>query len=189
VPVAEPNSEFVLVPSVGRRVGRGHALFLLLAIAAVTFVRAKWFSGDSRASPVVEVPPRSPNIASPSTAPEKAAMPASPTLIGSWGDHYYGERTMTFRADGTGTMVIKLDSVGQAIYGEKLLFELDWENRDGVLVMEFTGGEPKAAVESISKLWGTKHEQKIEQLSDSELYLRSADSQNLYKLKRLADGE
>lgn len=171
------------------RFKRRHAALMLLAVVAVFAVRAKWFSGASQAaSDVTPVP--APVVAAPlgpqpaETAPPE---PAGPSMLGSWRDKFYGERTMTFRDDGTGVMVIRLDSIGQAIYGEKLLFELAWENRDGVLVMKFTGGQPKNAVALISKGWGDTHEQKIELLTDTDLHLRSTDSQNLYKLQRVAE--
>jgi hypothetical protein len=170
-----------------------HAAFVLLAVAIVLAVRARWFSGTSQAAPegtAASAPRSAPSSAEPEAVAEPAAQAgqeAHPSLIGSWRDQYYGERTMTFRPDGTGTMLIKLDAVGRAIYGEKLLFELAWENRDGVLVMTFTGGEPKDAVATISKLWGQRHEQRIERLTETELHLRSTDSNNLYTLKRLDD--
>lgn len=108
-----------------------------------------------------------------------------PLLFGSWKDNFYGERTMTFLPDGTGTMRIQLDLIGQAIYGKSLLFHLAWEDRDGVLEMKFTSGEPKEAVATISKAFGDTHHQKIELLTESELHLRSTDSNNLYKLIRV----
>jgi hypothetical protein len=163
---------------------------LLLALIAVFVIRARWFSELSHAAPqnvtpaVVAVPeetPRQPTPEEPETPAEKQRR----MFLGSWRDDYYGERTMTFANDGTGVMVIKLDSVGQAIYGEKLLFNLAWTIRDGVLEMKFTGGEPKTAVETISKLWGDTHLQAIEVLTETDLHLRSTDSQNLYTLKRL----
>ncbi len=178
----------------GRRARRHFAALVLLAVIGVLFVRAKWFSRSTDAAPVsvVVVP----------AATAAPAMPAEPfevehapedaerrRLLGSWRDQYYGERTMTFLADGAGTMIIKLDSVGQAIYGPQLLFDLAWTIRDGVLEMKFTGGEPKDSVATISKLWGDTHLQKIESLTESELQLRSTDSQNLYTLKRLPDSQ
>lgn len=179
-----------------RKVVRQPAFWILLAVLAVAGIRAWWFSGASQAAAVTEKsgvpqmtakPPSEDSATNSSLEATHPAEPSQPTMFGSWRDDYYGERTMTFQPDGTGVMVIKLDSVGQAIYGEKLLFNLKWENRDGVLVMQFTGGEPKQAVETISKLWGDRHEQKIELLTETELHLRSTDSQNLYKLKHIEE--
>lgn len=181
----------------GRRLRLQHGLLILLMAALVVVVRARWFSGASQAA-AVTAPAEAEPVAAHATKPildgplaqtpaatASAEEPAQPTIFGSWRDDYYGERTMTFRPDGTGVMVIKLDSVGRAMIGANLLFNLSWENRDGVLVMQFTGGEPKAAVERISKLWGDRHEQKIELLTETDLHLRSTDSQNLYKLKHV----
>jgi hypothetical protein len=180
-----------------RRFRLHHAGLLLLVFAAAVAARARFFSGSTQASTAGEaqsvvvplVAPENTPAESPSPADGVATPTTGPSLFGSWRDQYYGERTMTFRPDGSGTMLIKLDAVGRAIYGEKLLFELAWENRGGVLVMEFTGGEPKDAVATISKIWGARHEQKIELLTDEELHLRSTDSNNLYTLKRLPDAD
>lgn len=174
----------------GWRVKRHHAALVLLAVVSIFAIRAKWFSGASLAAPVLNVestnkPSPQPDAADKSASVSVPEKPSEPSLIGSWRDRYYGERTMTFRADGTGTMLIMLDSVGQTLYGEKLFFEIAWENDDGVLVMTFIGGEPKSAVATISNVWGTRHEQKIESLTESELQLRSTDSKNLYTLKRV----
>lgn len=184
-------------PAVGRKMQFQHVVLILLAAITVLFIRARWFSGASQAAAdadpaavnagatQVTNPVLAESIAVRSEASATPAEPAQPTIFGSWRDNYYGERTMTFRPDGTGVMVIKLDSVGQAMIGANLLFNLSWENQDGVLVMQFTGGEPKAAVERISKLWGDRHEQKIELLTATDLHLRSTDSQNLYQLKHV----
>jgi hypothetical protein len=188
--MTEQITEPALPSPAGWRVKRYHAALVILAVVSVFAIRAKWFSGASLAAPVMIVESSSPpKPAEKTETASSAEKPSDPSLIGSWRDRYYGERTMTFRADGTGTMLIMLDSVGQAFYGEKLLFEIAWENDDGVLVMTFLGGEPKSSVATISKVWGTRHEQKIESLTESELQLRSTDSKNLYTLKRLEDGE
>ena len=84
-------------------------------------------------------------------------------------------------------MRIKLDAVGQLIYGEQLLFQMSWKISDGVLDMRMTEGEPKDAVASITKLWGDRFEQRIEVLTEEELHLRSTDSGNLYTLKRFEE--
>lgn len=161
---------------------------ILFAVVCVLFVRAKWFSKSSNAAPVSNLAAAATLPTAAQSAPEPDDQPQS-LLIGSWRDQYYGERTMTFLADGTGSMIIKLDSVGQAIYGPQLHFYLSWTNLAGVLEMKFTGGEPKEAVATISKLWGDTHQQKIESLTESELQLRSTDSGNLYTLKRLPDSQ
>lgn len=144
---------------------------LLIAIVAVLAIRARWFSGASQAAPAVK-------IESPDDVLKRQ-------MLGSWRDDYYGERTMTFLEDGTGTMLIKLDPVSRLIIGEKLLFHLAWTLTDGVMTMRFTGGEPKGTVETISKEWGDTHHQAIETLTDTDLWMRSTDSGNLYMLKRL----
>jgi hypothetical protein len=185
------------------RVKWHHAVIGGLALLAGGFGIARWLGAPSEAAPRLPAMAASLESASP-PAEATAESPAEPVvandpspaelrkqkLLGSWRDDYYGERTMTFHADGTGTMLIKLgDPVSRALYGEKLLFNLSWEDRDGVLVMQFTGGEPKNAVATLSKIFGERHEQRIELLTDSELHLRSLESGNFYTLKRVKDAD
>ena len=169
---------------------RSPTVWVVAALAAVLAVRAKWFSRSTAAAPLTEAYPALPVDEQQPAGPGDGLAPVESSdmtarLPGSWRDQYYGERTMTFREDGTGTMVILLDAVGQAIYGEKLSFDLAWSLAGGVLEMRFTGGEPKDAVKTISQIWGDRHLQYVDLLSESELHLRSTDSDNVYRLKRL----
>jgi len=189
--IVNPTDEnFPTAPTIARSGSRKQAILLPLLVTAIVVlaIRAQWFSDTSVAAPpaptkIVESVP----VETVGDSDETPAQKEQRLFLGSWRDDYFGERTMTFLPGGKGTMVIKLDSVGQAIYGEKLLFNLAWVVREGVLEMKFVGGEPKTAVETISKLWGDTHIQAIEVLTETDLHLRSTDSQNLYTLKRLPD--
>ncbi len=163
------------------------ACSVLLIAAGLVLLRSLLSTPTPAAQPLALNSTTAAGPATETTSAETEEQKRLKLFLGSWRDDYYGERTMTFAADGTGSMIIKLDSVGQAIYGEKLLFYLAWVIRDGILEMKFTGGEPKSAVETISKLWGDTHFQAIEVLTETDLHLRSTDSQNLYTLKRLPD--
>ena len=117
-------------------------------------------------------------VAEPEVASEK------PSVLGFWRDEFYGKRVFQFREDGTGTMVIELDSIGKVIYGPQLKFFLDWSIDDGVLKMKMTGGEPASAF-SAAKIFGESSEQRIENLGESEMRLRSLDSGKLYIHRRV----
>lgn len=175
-----------VAPAASTRPIRFHrAALALLLLLGVFALGASLFSGSPPNEAIAQRTDRTAQLASPETPSAESKSDPKPGFLGSWRDDYYGERTMTFRPDGTGTMIIKLDQIGQAIYGPQLLFHLKWENRDGVLVMQFTGGEPKDAVTMISKVFGDRHEQRIELLTETDLHLRSTDSQNLYMLQRV----
>lgn len=109
-----------------------------------------------------------------------------PTLIGSWRDDFYGKRIFHFRDDGTATMTIELDAIGQAIYGSKLTFFIDWKLDGDILKMKMTRGEPPSAL-AAAKLFGETSEQRIESLDEHEMKLRSLDSNKLYVHRRLAE--
>lgn len=80
----------------------------------------------------------------PATDPSLAEV-----LIGSWQDDFYGKRIFHFRPDGTATMTIELDRVGQVLYGPKLTFFIDWTLKDDVLTMKMTGGDAAAAAVAV----------------------------------------
>lgn len=106
-------------------------------------------------------------------------------LLGSWEDNFYGKRVFTFHADGTAQMTLELDGVGKLMYGPKLTFYIQWSLTDDVLKMTMSGGEPQETTTTLAKLFGETSEQKIEQISDAALQLRSLDSQKLYQHVRV----
>jgi hypothetical protein len=168
-------------------------LVAALVVAAVVLIRIKLFSGASEAAPVQEHPSGPGNSAAPiDPAQAGEGLLSQDELLGqklvhSWRDKYYGERTMTFEPGGAGTMVILLDTAGRLLYGEKLVIQLEWFIKDGVLNMKFTSGEPKWAMATILQGWGAQHEQRIELLDETDLHLRSTDSGHLYKLRRVEE--
>lgn len=111
-----------------------------------------------------------------------------PSLIGFWRDDFYGKRIFEFREDGTATMVIELDAVGQLLYGPKLTFFIAWTLDKDVLNLKMTGGEPASAF-TAAKLFGESSEQRIEGLEENEMRLRSLDSQKLYTHRRVSGWE
>jgi hypothetical protein len=194
---AMTTEQITMAVDTPRRRVRGHHLLLAaFALAVVVAVRLKWFTGASEAAPVTAAIPQS--VVTTRTDESTAVAPATDAalspdeqfqqkLAGSWRDKFYGERTMTFQPGGTGVMVIKLDTAGRLLYGEKLTIQLSWSITDGVLHMRFTGGEPKWAMSTIIQGWGAEHDQRIELIDEADLHLRSTDSGNLYQLKRVEE--
>ncbi len=131
--------------------------------------------------------------ASASTTPAAQPPATDPSLaevlIGSWQDDFYGKRIFHFRPDGTATMTIELDRVGQVLYGPKLTFFIDWTLKEDVLTMKMTGGEPKQTATAVAKIFGETSDQRVEGFSDEELILRSLDSQKLYVHRRIKASE
>jgi hypothetical protein len=136
--------------------------------------------------PATKAPP---TLTSSTVPAQPAALSMAETIVGSWQDDFYGKRLFHFRPDGTATMTIELDRVGQLLYGPKLTFFIDWTLKDDVLTMKMTGGEPKQTATTVAKLFGETSEQRIERFSDEELTLRSLDSQKLYVHRRIAAPE
>ncbi len=110
-------------------------------------------------------------------------------LLGSWADDFYGKRTFHFQADGTATMVLELDSVGQLLYGPQLTFFILWQLKDNVLSLKMTGGEPAGTAVSLAKLFGESSEQRVEHIGEAEMRLRSLDSNKLYVHRRVAESD
>ncbi len=118
--------------------------------------------------------------------PETIDPHEKPTIIGSWRDDFYGKRVFHFRDDGTATMTIELDAIGQAIYGSRLKFFIDWKQDGDILKLKMTRGEPPSAL-AAAKLFGETSEQRIESIDEKEMKLRSLDSNKLYVHRRLSE--
>jgi hypothetical protein len=115
--------------------------------------------------------------------------PPEPSLLGVWEDEFYGKRRMTFHDDGTATMTLELDPVGQLLYGPRLLFHIAWEQTGDKLTLRMTGGEPAGSTATLSKLFGESSEQTIESLTADQMRLRSGDSGKLYVHRRVVEQE
>lgn len=134
--------------------------------------------------------PGSPSVEEANSPPENILPPETkPSVIGYWRDDFYGKRIFHFRDDGTATMVIELDSVGQLLYGPKLTFFIEWKQEGDVLKLKMTGGEPKGTAVTVAKIFGESSEQRIERLEGDEMLLRSLDSNKLYTHRRVAGWE
>jgi len=176
--------------------GRHTRWFSFALIAAIVLVIG-WQLRPSRRTaeaPRADSPLSIPNVPRPSSsnaaeneadAAESRPPNCRALVLGSWKDQFYGERTMTFRDDGTGDMLIRLDPVSRLLYGPELLFHFTWKLDGDVMHLEMTGGEPKQAAETLSQLFGKKSDRRIEQIDADELRMRSLESDKLYIHKRV----
>lgn len=130
----------------------------------------------------------------PQTAPagEPAAVkPADPDaplrrlVVGTWEDHYQGKRTMTLRADGTGSMVVELAGLTAMLYADRLRFDMVWALEQGRLKKQTLRGEPADKVELILKLMGDRVDERILELTEERLLLLDQNGQTQYDWKRV----
>lgn len=110
-------------------------------------------------------------------------------LPGVWQDEYKGKRTMTLKADGTGTMDVELSGVQASLFAAKLHFDMKWSLNGDKLVKTTVGGEPAKKVNLILKLMGDTAEDKILEITDDRLLLLDKDGTTEYDWKRVPQVE
>lgn len=103
------------------------------------------------------------------TLPEPTEVRLTKAIAGTWKDRFYGERTMTFYPDGTGLMLLKLDTAGAFLYGEKLEFDFAWTLVGNELTLSMRGGRPEKTTRSLSKTWGSEYKYKILETAPDQL--------------------
>lgn len=104
-------------------------------------------------------------------------------FLGEWTDHFHGRRVMKFAEDGTGVMILELDTVGALLYGSKLEFDFQWSVAGNILEMKMKGGRPKATTESLSKSWGAEHQYEILDVTPELFSIRNLKGQTVCHLK------
>jgi hypothetical protein len=107
-------------------------------------------------------------------------------VIGTWEDDYQGHRTMTVRADGTATMVVRLQGWKAFLYASELQFEMLWSIDHGRMKKRTTGGQPAGKVKMILKALGDETEEQILELSHDRLLLLDRDGKRQYDWRRAA---
>jgi len=123
-------------------------------------------------------------------APEGKAAPADRDeqlcrlAVGTWEDAYRGKRTMTLRADGTGTMVVEPSGSGAA-FASRLKFEMVWSVADGRLKKRTVGGEPAWKVNLILTAYGDRVDEPILELTADRLLLLDKDGRTQYDWRRV----
>lgn len=123
-----------------------------------------------------------------------AAEPAAPPsdaeyrrrIVGTWEDDYQGRRTMTVRADGSATMVVRLQGWKAALYASQLRFEMTWSIENGRLKKRTIGGQPAGKVKAILKMMGDRVDEPILELTSERLLLLDQNGKRQYDWRRVA---
>jgi hypothetical protein len=106
-------------------------------------------------------------------------------VVGTWQDEYQGKRTLTLRADGTGTMVVELNGLRAALVAPRLEFNIAWSVAHGRLKKHSLGGKPAAQVGMILKTMGDTVDEPILELTGSRLRLLDQDGKTKYDWRRM----
>jgi hypothetical protein len=126
-----------------------------------------------------KIPDEPTEIVEPEEAPVEPVDPEtarpSKLIVGSWRQDYYGERTLTVKADGTATMTILPSGVFAFGFGPKIDLTMFWSVKDGHLDYGVNGGTPDDKVKLAAKTWGDHWVEKIISLDESKLDLLSVD--------------
>jgi hypothetical protein len=105
--------------------------------------------------------------------PETARL--NKLIVGDWQQDYYGERTLSVKADGTATMTILPSGVFAFGFGPKIDLTMFWSVKDGHLDYGVNGGSPDDKVKLAAKTWGDHWVEKIITLDENKLDLLSVD--------------
>ncbi len=105
-------------------------------------------------------------------------------FVGRWRQYLYGERSLTIRDDGTGTMVVVPEGVWAFVFGEKVTVELKWAVEEGFLNYEIVSGQPEEGIKVVKEMWGDHWSQEILTLTDSKFVVIS-DDDNRYEWERV----
>ena len=106
-------------------------------------------------------------------------------VVGTWEDEYKGHRTMTLKADGTGTMVVKLSGLQAWLAAPVLRFDVQWSIANGRLKKRCTGGEPAGKVNTILRLMGDTVDEPILELTEDRLLLLDGNGKTRYDWRRV----
>lgn len=110
-------------------------------------------------------------------------------LIGRWRDSFFGERTLTLNADGTGRMELDLDFAGRLLYGKRLDFEMSWVVKGGVVSIEILDGHPSDVAKSAISAWGKSHKYLLDCVEENQVAMRDSTGKLNYRLTRLTADE
>ncbi len=105
-------------------------------------------------------------------------------VVGTWEDDFQGKRTMTLKADGTGTMIVELSGMKAALFASRLEFNMVWSLEDGRLKKRTIGGKPEVRVNMILKTMGDRVDEPILELTQKRLLLLDQDGETRYDWRR-----
>lgn len=106
-------------------------------------------------------------------------------VVGTWEDDYQGKRTMTFKEDGTATMVVELQGAKATLFASRLRFDMKWSVDNGRLKKRTIGGEPSLKVRLILNMMGDRVDEPILELSENRLLLLDRDGKTKYDWRRV----
>lgn len=105
-------------------------------------------------------------------------------ILGEWEDDYRGKRYLTIREGGTATMIVEPAGIGKMLVAPQLNFDVEWSLEDGHLSLKTLGGEPKAKVDMVLRIYGNQVRQPIQELSAETLTLLDEDGTTVYHWRR-----
>ena len=105
-------------------------------------------------------------------------------IVGTWEDFYEGNRTMVVKADGTLRLKLELTGAKAWAFVPTSYYDINWKIEDGQFKKTMTGGEPEHKVKWVMRIYGTRADERILELSESRLWLLDADGERKYDWKR-----
>lgn len=114
-------------------------------------------------------------VAEPVERVDPETLRLSKLIIGNWKQDFYGERTLTVKADGTASMTILPSGIFALGFGPKIDLTMFWSVKDGHLDYGVNGGTPDDKVKLAASTWGDHWVEKIVTLDENRLDLLSED--------------
>jgi hypothetical protein len=152
------------------------------ATVVIPFAENSAGKKDAEAETPSVVAEESPSDASPSDSANQAGEQQdaetarlAALIVGDWRQDFFGERTLSVKADGTATMTILPSTFLTVVYGSKIDLTMFWSVKDGHLDYGINGGVPADKVKLAAKTWGDHWVEKIIELDESKLDLLSVD--------------
>lgn len=138
-------------------------------------------------SPDAETP--SEVLAEPVEQIDSETLRLNKLIVGSWKQDFYGERTLTVKADGTASMTILPSGVFALGFGPKIDLTMFWSVKDGHLDYGVNGGTPSDKVKLAASTWGDHWVEKIIELNETKLDLLSVDGSSHSIWERVTSDE
>lgn len=127
------------------------------------------------------------HAASAGSEADRAARLRLKLLTGTWQQEFYGTRTLTILADGTGRMQIRPNGIWAALFGDEIQLDLFWKLDGDRIDYGYSGGRPADKVEAARKSWGDRWLEQIETLNNDVLVLLAADGTTRSVWKRVSE--
>ncbi|QDU81347.1 hypothetical protein Pla110_30880 [Polystyrenella longa] len=99
-------------------------------------------------------------------------------LQGTWTQNQEMKQTLVLEEDGTGTLTIEVNSLIAAVFGDRIVMQINWSVEKGRAIFTSLSGEPEVAFNYIKENYGTKRDQKIDTLDQDTLVLLDDQDNN-----------